>query len=357
MAAGVGLKTVSRVVNDEPGVQAGTADRVRAAIDELGFRRNEGARELRRGRSASIGLVLENVADPFYSSLTRAVEEVAREHGFLVFTGSSGEDPEREREVALAFCARRVDGLVVVPAEGSHKHLVRESEAGTAVVFLDRPPRDLGVARRDIGVDTVLTDNAGGARKGVRHLLEYGHRRIGHIGDDPRIFTAAERLRGYRDALAEAGAPADDDLVHMGHPSEMAVRAALAALLDGSEPATALFTGNNRVTVAVLRELSARRAAAGASSGTERRPALVAFDDFELADLLEPAVTVVAQDPAGMGHTAARLLFRQLAEAPASASNSSAALSPTSPDPARTAQGDIELPTWLIPRGSGEIRP
>ena len=134
--AGVALKTVSRVVNGEPGVTPGTAERVRAAIDQLGFRRNDSARMLRKGQTASIGLIMEDIGDPFYSVLSRAVEDVAREHGHVLLTGSSDEDPVRERELALAFCARRVDGLVVIPAVrrphlpaagdlGGHRHGVR----------------------------------------------------------------------------------------------------------------------------------------------------------------------------------------------------------------------------------------
>ncbi len=109
-AAGVALKTVSRVVNNEPGVNPATAERVQAAIDRLGYRRNDSARTLRRGRTASIGLVIEDVADPFYSGLSRAVEDVALRNDHFVFTGSSGEDPARERDLVLAFCARQVDG-------------------------------------------------------------------------------------------------------------------------------------------------------------------------------------------------------------------------------------------------------
>ncbi|EST37080.1 hypothetical protein N566_14940, partial [Streptomycetaceae bacterium MP113-05] len=119
--AGVGLKTVSRVVNGEDGVAPDTRHRVRSSIAALGFRRNDGARILRQGRTFSIGMVLEDLADPFYAPLTRAVEEVARAHGALLINGSSAEDPERERELVLALCARRVDGLVVVPAGGGHR--------------------------------------------------------------------------------------------------------------------------------------------------------------------------------------------------------------------------------------------
>jgi LacI family transcriptional regulator len=320
-AAGVGLKTVSRVVNKEPGVLDTTAQRVRQAIEQLGYRRNDSARVLRRGQTASIGLVIEDVADPFYSELTRAVEEVARRHGSLVFAGSSDESPERERELVLAFCARRVDGLVVVPAGTSHRYLLPDMSAGIAVVFVDRPAGD-------IDADTVLSSNSAGAKAGVRHLMGRGHRRIAFLGDSPEIFTATRRLDGYREALGDAGLAVDESLVVMGRLSPDFVRAALDRMLDRPDPATALFTSNSRATVAAVRVLNARAT----------RPALVGFDDFELADLLSPAVTVVAQDPTGLGRGAAELLFHRLAGERGPAQH-------------------IELPTRLIPRGSGELPP
>ncbi|GAA2216253.1 LacI family DNA-binding transcriptional regulator [Nonomuraea monospora] len=316
-AAGVALKTVSRVVNGEPGVHPATAERVRAAIDRLGYSRNESARVLRRGRTATIGLVIEDVADPFYSGLSRAVEDVVIDHGCLLLSGSSGEEPGRERELVETFCARRVDGLILVPAGDDHTYLRPELEAGTPAVFADRPPG------AGIDADTVLTDNVGGARQAVRHLMTHGHRRIAMLGDDPAIFTAAQRLRGYREEL---GGLFDGRLVSMRPPGLDAAREELARMFALDDPPTALFTGNGRHTVTTLRALEGRRVA------------LVGFDDFELADLLRPGVSVVAQDPSWMGRVSAELLFRRL-------------------------RGDggpsehIELPVRLIPRGSGELAP
>ena len=319
--AGVGLKTVSRVVNGEAGVTPDMVARVQSAIAELGFRRNDSARLLRKGRTASVGLLLEDIADPFSGQLSRAVEEVARAHGSLLFTGSSGEDARHEQELALAFCARRVDGLVVVPAGGDHRYLLPELAAGIAAVFVDRPARL-------IDADAVLTDNVGGARDGVAHLVRHGHRRIAFLGDLPHIHTASERLRGYREAMADAGLPVDEAWVAMAPTDPAAVAASLDRVTGGSAPVTAVLSGNNRITLGVLRRLPA----------LSPRPALVGFDDLELADLLTPGLTVVAQDPAALGRAAADLLFRRLAgdDAP----------------PRR-----IVLPARLIPRGSGESRP
>ncbi|MFI6288272.1 LacI family DNA-binding transcriptional regulator [Streptomyces sp. NPDC051018] len=317
--AGVGLKTVSRVVNGEPGVTPDTERRVQEAIESLGFRRNDSARVLRKGRTASIGLVLEDLADPFYGPLCRAVEEVARAHGALLINGSSAEDPDREQELALALCARRVDGLIVIPAGHDHRYLEPEIKAGIAMVFVDRPPGR-------IDADVVLSDSFGGARAGVAHLIAHGHRRIGFVGDQPRIHTAVERLRGYRTAMEEAGLAVDDSWVSLGSTAPGRVRPAVAGMVAGPEPVTAVFAGNNRVTVTAVRVL--------AEHG--RPVALVGFDDIELADLL--GITVIAQDSATLGRTAAERLFRRL--------------DGFDDEPAQTA-----LKTVLIPRGSGEIPP
>ncbi|MER6099061.1 LacI family DNA-binding transcriptional regulator [Streptomyces sp. NPDC001728] len=317
--AGVGLKTVSRVVNGEPGVTPDTERRVREAIDILGFRRNDSARVLRKGRTATVGLVLEDLADPFYGPLSRAVEEVARAHGSLLINGSSAEDPHREQELALALCARRVDGLIVIPAGDDHRYLEPEIRAGVATVFVDRPA---GL----IEADAVLSDSFGGARDGVAHLIAHGHRRIGFIGDRPRIHTSAERLRGYRAAMEDAGLPVREDRIALGSTDPERVSTAVRELLAAPEPVTALFAGNNRVTVTVVRALA----------GHDRPVALVGFDDIELADLL--GVTVVAQDPASLGRTAAERLFRRL-------------------DGVDEAPERVVLGTTLLARGSGEITP
>ncbi len=320
--ARVSLKTVSRVVNRESGVAAGTTERVRAAIEALSFRRHDGAAHLRSGSTtASLGVVLMDVADPFYSALTRAVEEVAIAHGFLVFAGSSDEDVVRERQLALALCARRVDGLLVVPAGTDQRYLGAELQAGTPVVFVDRP----GVG---VSADAVLVDNAGGVRAAVEHLAAYGHDRIAFLGDNPAIYTARERLRGFALGMAQLRSADHERLVEMGPHTPESVRAALTRFRAERHPATALITGNNRITVLALRALATMR---GFS------PALIGFDDLELADLLRPSLTVIEQDASALGRIAAELLFSRIA------------------DDRRPIQR-VVLPTRLIARGSGERR-
>src|SRR5262249_34050399 len=158
-------------------------------------RRNYVARALRRGqRFRMLGLVIEDVANPFYSAIARGVEEATRERGQLLITGSSDDDPERERELALLLCERRVDGLPRVPAGGDRQCLLAELRAGMHVVFIGRPPGN-------IDADAVLLDNAGGAQVATEHLLGRGHRRVAMVVDQMTVFTQRERWRGFCDAL------------------------------------------------------------------------------------------------------------------------------------------------------------
>ena len=317
--AQVSLKTVSRVVNDEPGVRPDTAERVRLAVDRLGFRPNALASALRRQRSGTIGLIIEDVSNPFYSAITRAVEDDARGRGLLVMAGSSDEDAARERQLVLALCDRRVDGLLVVPASRDHRYLLGELQAGLPAVFIDRPAGC-------IDVDCVLIDNIGGARTAAEHLLAQGHRRIAMVGDPETVYTSTERLRGLREALVGAGIELDQRHVRLGSHTVEQAEAVVRDLLGSAEPPTAIFCGNNRNTVGAVRALA----------GARRPPALVGFDDFELADLLAVPVTVVAYDPAELGRRAAALLAARVAG---------------DHGPART----LVVETTLVPRGSGEV--
>jgi LacI family transcriptional regulator len=323
--AGVSLSTVSRVVNGGEGVRDDLAVKVRDAVELLGYRHNLTASTLRRadGQSASIGLIFEDVSNPFFGAVHRGVEDVARTRGVLPLVGSSDEQPERERELAEAFGARGIDGLIVASAVRDSSYLLRERAAGVALVFVDRPPRFLDA-------DSVVTDNAGGARVAVEHLLEAGHRRIGFLGDRPDLFTAAERLRGYRETLAQHGVAEDLDVVRHPHFRGVGAYETTTELLRGNEPPTALFTSQNLITIAAVRALH--------DLGMQHDVALVGFDDVVLADAVDPRLTVVAQDPLGLGRRAAELLFERL-------------------DGFDGPSRRVELPTRLIVRGSGELPP
>jgi len=326
VTAGVSLMTVSRVVNGERGVLPETAARVERAIRELGYQRNDMARQLRRKSqlTQTIGLLVDDLANPFFAALARAVEDAARLHGCVVLIGSSGDSLAREREVVSAFCARRVDGLIIVPVAGSHRFLREQQERGVKVVCVDRPAGNLDA-------DTVLVDNRRGAYQAVRHLIDQGHRRIGYLGDRDGIWAMRERYAGFADAFADDGLRPDPALVRHGLRGRAEAAGAALAMMRLPDPPTAIFASNDLVTMGTIDALHG----AGQRRG---RVALVGFDEFALADKLDPPVTVVAQDPAAIGATAAQLLFARIA-------------GDTSPP------REVVLLTRLIVRGSGEIAP
>ena len=291
--AGVALKTVSRVVNGEPGVTAATAGRVLDAIEDLGFRRNESARLLRTGQTATLGFIASDWADPDHAAVYQGLEEVARANGYLLYSGSTDRDLQREEQLALAMCARRVDGLVVIPTPGSHDYLVSEIEAGVAAVFVLRPPTWNGGAGPS--ADAVLPDERGGGRAAVAHLIAEGHRRIGFVSGDSGGGTSSHRavelLAGYTDAMTAAGLTADP---------------AWTALTAGQlprAPVTAVLCADRTQTEAALHALA----------HAQDRPAIVGFGDFALADLVSPPVSVLAYDSVLIGRTAGELLVRRLA--------------------------------------------
>lgn len=324
-AAGVSLSTVSRVINDDGLVGPVLAARVGEAVEALGYRRDDTASSLRRADrvSASVGLIFPDVSDPFFAVVHRGAEEVAHRRGVLMFAGSTDEDPRRAAGLSAAFSARNVDGLIVVPSGNDQSYLVRDHEAGTALVFVDRPPRLLEA-------DTVVSDNAGGVREAARALLDGGHRRIGYLGDRRRIFTAVERLRGYREALAERGVPEEPALVHMDRDGTDAAHSAVLAMLGAHDPPTGIVSGQNLLSMGAVNALR--------EHGLQHTVALIGFDDLPLAAALEPPLSVVAQDPEAIGRRAAELLFTRI-------------------DGHDGPPRRVTVSTTFLRRGSGEIPP
>lgn len=297
--AGVGFKTVSRVVNDEAGVSDQTAAKVRRAAAELNYRRDMTAGNLRRaaGRTDSIGLLVASVDNEFDAKLHRAVEDAAQERRVSVFSSSTDEDADRERQRALTLLARRVDGLVLMPSSGDLSYLQHELDLGTPVIAVDRPPKG-------ISIDTLMVDNEIGARDSVTHLIDHGHRRVVVLAHLATLMTSAQRIAGARSAWADAGLPADSLQVVDGISTAEDTYRILDALLEADDPPTAVFAARNAIAVGVVRALQRR--------GQQHEVALIGFDDFGHADLLDPAVTVVRQDPARLGRLVTDRLFARL---------------------------------------------
>ncbi|WP_109637123.1 LacI family DNA-binding transcriptional regulator [Lentzea atacamensis] len=323
--AKVSTKTVSRVINDLPGAGPEVVERVRAAARTLGYRPNLTASSLRRSdrRSATIGVLFEDLSNPFDSALLRAVEDRARQGGVLVLAGSSEDDHSMQRELLLSLSARRVDGVVVMAVGGHQDALQQERDRGTPMVLVDRPPT-FG------GTDCVTTTNRDSSRDAVLQLASLGHRDIAFLGDRRTLWTSQERYTGYLEGLAQAGLTLREELVRTDlHGADLAEVAA-TELLDLAKPPTALFTAQNLVTVGAMRVLRARR--------LQHRVALIGFDDFPLADMLEPGITVVRQDVPGIGRKAAELIFARI-------------------DGDTSPPVHAVVPASIVRRGSGEIPP
>lgn len=323
--AQVSLKTVSRVVNLEAGVSAQLRARVQEAAEQLHYRHNLAASHLRRRApgTATVGALLQDVGNSFSAALLRSLEVTLRERGIAVLVASLDEEPERERRLVRDLVARRVDALVLMPASASQEYLVVEQRAGLATVFVDRRPYG-------VEADSVTVANRAGAALGTDHLVAAGHRRIAFLGDLRSIQTAAERLAGFTDSLRAAGLDDPSELVRLDLRTAEAAQAALTALLSGPRPPTAVFSSRNDLSLGAVQALRA----AGLSHGI----ALVGFDDFPLADLLDPGLTVVRQDVGRLGSEVARLLCARL-------------------DGDRSGAEHVVLTPSLVSRGSGEIRP
>ena len=238
--AGVSLKSVSRVVNQEAGVSDALAHRVRAAVTELGYRHNLAASHLRRGRrTASIGVLVQDLGNDFCSAVLRAIEDRARSAGMVVIATSIDEDVDREREAAHSLASRRIDGLILMPASRQQDYLDPDRAAGLAVVAVDRRPLATEL-------DAVVADHQGGSAEAVGGLIARGHRRIAFLGDSPAIATAVERRDGYRMALRASRITCDPTLERMDVRSRedatrvdpRAARAARSRPLRSSRPAT-----------------------------------------------------------------------------------------------------------------------
>jgi LacI family transcriptional regulator len=298
--AGVSVKTVSRVVNGEPGASAVVRERILEAAERLDYRHNLGASTLRRkdARSGIVGALLQDVGNSYSAGLLRALEDALRDGGLSVLAASLDEEPDRERDIVSDLVARRADGLVLMPASQRHEYLLSEHRAGLPMVFVDRRPHGLDC-------DSVTIDNVLGAKLATAHLIAGGHRRVAMLSDLHQIETAKERIAGYRAALKEGQIRFDPGLlVHSVRNEEEAIRV-VADLLSLTNPPTALVTGRNIITVGAVRALR--------SAGMAGKVALVGFDDFPLADLIEPALTVIRQDVRRIGTEVGHILLDRLA--------------------------------------------
>ena len=296
--AGVGTMTVSRVLSGSVPVSEQTRERVERAIAALHFRPNEVARSLREARTRSIGIIVPEFTDPFFAMCAQAASQAAKEHSYSFMMTTSGEDPETEYAEANLMLRRHVEGLIVIPAANGASRLTQPEFTSIPIVAIDRPIRGSHFS-------TVLVENKLGARLAVQHLLEHNHRHIAFLGLSDKLFTLNARRAAYVETMEQAG------LVPEAYPNcatQQQTLDLLRSLQDGGRLPTALFVANHPVMQFVLHALQQLRIK------VPETIALVGFDDFEMAELVQPTVTVVRQPREELGRVAAAILFERLQE-------------------------------------------
>lgn len=302
--AGVSPMTVSRTLSGGVNVKPDVQQRVMDAVAELGYHRNENARSIRPGHSSGlIGVAITNIANPYYSTFALGVEEEAALTGRRILLGNTSEDPAREAELVGDFLGRRVDGLIVVPASSTSRHLAHSQSQGVPVVLASRRVDGLEA-------DSVVLADDDGAYRGTIALIDAGHTRIGYLGNTLSIFTGERRHAGFIRALEERGITVEPALIAAGQQTVDQARDATRALLGMKNPPTAIFCANNRNAIGAVKEIS-QQLHAGLKTADEF-PELMSFDDFELAELSPVPISVIDHDPRELGRTAARMLLDRL---------------------------------------------
>jgi LacI family transcriptional regulator len=295
-AAGVGPMTVSRTINGHPYVTQETAKKVRAAIAQLNYRPNHAARMLTGQLSRSIGLIVPDLADPFFSVISHAAQETARESGYLIWLAASNYDPSIEAAQVEQMTHHPVDGILLVPVDSRHSYLKSAVSGRTPIVTIDRPIEV-------VTTDSVETENRSGARLAVEHLISHGYKKIVCVATNSHLRTLKNRIAGYEESLRHAKLPRTRPLQLS---SLVDAKAKLSALFKSPNRPDALFTANNSSTIWVieaLREMNIQ---------ISKHVALVGFDDVDFYTLITPPVTAVRQPAAELGRMSVRLLLQRI---------------------------------------------
>ena len=300
-AAGVSVATVSAVANGTKYVSEPLARRVRHAIDATGYQPHGVARSLKNGTTQTLGLIVTDITNPFFTAVARSVEDAAHLAGYAVVLCNSDEDVEKERVYLQLMRRRRVDGLIWAPAGdiASYKDFRASQRAPT--ILLDRQIAGMPM-------DAVVVDNVRATREAIEHLIGLGHRRIALITGLPHLSTSRERLQGYREAMAAHALKPSPLLVVQGNfRSENAHDAALGLLGMDPRP-TAVFASNNLMAIGLLRairELGLR---------CPEDISVAAFDDFEEASLFTPGLTTIAQPTTAIGAKAVEIALKRIGQ-------------------------------------------
>ena len=291
--------TVSRVINNVGYTSQGTRKRVEQAIAELDYVPNALARSLRFKQTKTIGLILTDITNSFFTTIARGVEDAASDQGFSVMFCNTDESQSKEAEYINVLIQKQVDGIILVPARSSAESVILLQDRGMPVVVLDR-------RLPNAQVDVVRCDSVLAAYQLTQHLIELGHKRIALLTGPHDVSTAVDRVEGYRHAFAEGGITEDEGLIFHGPFTQQAgYQMAMQALALAPRP-TALLAGNNFIAIGSLQALRETKL---------RMPddiSLVMFDELAISVVLEPFLTVIDQPAYEMGRQATEVLLARL---------------------------------------------
>ena len=299
--AGVSTATVSRALAGFNSVSEELNERVREAVRALNYHPNRIARNLRIRTTRTIGVVISDIQNPFFTSLLRGIEDVLQAADYMLLLGNSDENMAREQIYLTTLRAEGAAGIIFTPTSDEAADYLQILNVKAPLVAIDRAPRGLLI-------DTITVANSEGAHTAVRHLISLGHRRIGMIGGPAHLSTAYERLAGYEQALAEANLQVSPDLIQHADFRQAGGYNAMHSLLELHTPPAAVFVANNLMTLGAFQAINER----GLRIPTDI--AVVGFDDMPWALSLQPPLTAVAQPTYEMGVTAARLLLSRIQE-------------------------------------------
>lgn len=296
--AGVSAKTVSRVFRNEQHVSDAVRQRVSEAMRELNFVPNMLARTFREGKASVLGIAVPSIVDPFFAAIIEAIDSLAKDHDHAIAVTSLGSDPARERPIVEALLLRQISSLIIAPIASDQSYLMPWLPH-KPIVFIDREPHG-------IDADVFLEDDYGGADLAVRHLMELGHRRIAFLGANDAVATTSRRLEGFKAAYQAAGVPLDESLILLAGPG--LISDMLTRTLSGEAPPTAIFSSNSRTSIEIIPTMQQL-------GRTDL--AMVGFGDFPMASALQPAVSVVDQNPSRLGRAAAERAVNRLSQSQA----------------------------------------
>lgn len=296
--AGVSSATVSHVLNGTRKVNAATAEAVRDALQTTGYVGDGLARAMRTGTSRTIGLAMSAISNPYFGEVVHAVEELLTQQDHSLLLIDTHDDPVTERRAIIDLLQYRPAGIILAPSASPQDVLATAATRGVPVVCIDRIVD---------GVDSVGVENGDATQRMVAHLIALGHRRIALLSGRPGSTTTDERINGYRTAMQAAGLATPGELMLIGDSRASVTRRVLAAAINKPNRPTALMVCNNQMTIGAMQALTD----AGLSVPDDM--ALIAFDDFEWANLFHPRLTAVAQPEKEMARTAVTLLFDRMA--------------------------------------------